>query len=471
MHYLEEDTIVAPATVPGTGALSLLRISGPLAIGACDTIINFKGATLSDTPGGRLRYGEVFLADGSLLDTVVVSVYRAPHSYTGEDSIEITCHASKYIVSTLMEMLCAAGCRLAGPGEFTKRAFLNGKMDLSQAEAVADVISSNSAAAHRVAMNQLRGGYSEDLRVLRDHLIQMASMMELELDFSEEEVEFANRGELKALLATISEHIDRLIASFKLGNAIKNGVPVAIVGPVNAGKSTLLNTLLNEDRAIVSDVAGTTRDTIEETLNIDGVLFRFIDTAGLRETSEYVENAGIQRSIKKLSEADIVLAVVDLTAPADESVAALNDIVSKVDFTTQKLAVLLNKWSSEGANKNVTTINKFVTSLENQIFVLEISALDKKGIDELKKYLRDSIGNVNLQEDTTLVTNIRHLEALKNARVSLSAVSAGLASASPTDLVAQDLREAITSISSILGEDITPDTVLHHIFAHHCIGK
>ena len=471
MHYLEEDTIVAPATVPGTGALSLLRISGPLAIGACDTIINFKGATLSDTPGGRLRYGEVLLADGSLLDTVVVSVYRAPHSYTGEDSIEITCHASKYIVSTLMEMLCAAGCRLAGPGEFTKRAFLNGKMDLSQAEAVADVISSNSAAAHRVAMNQLRGGYSEDLRVLRDHLVQMASMMELELDFSEEEVEFANRGELKALLATISEHIDRLIASFKLGNAIKNGVPVAIVGPVNAGKSTLLNTLLNEERAIVSDVAGTTRDTIEETLNIDGVLFRFIDTAGLRETSEYVENAGIQRSIKKLSEADIVLAVVDLTAPADESVAALNDIVSKVDFTTQKLAVLLNKWSSDGVNKNVTMINKFVTSLENQISVLEISALEKKGIDELKKYLRDGIGNVNLQEDTTLVTNIRHLEALKNARVSLSAVSAGLASASPTDLVAQDLREAITSISSILGEDITPDTVLHHIFAHHCIGK
>lgn len=471
MHYLEEDTIVAPATVPGTGALSLLRISGPSAIGACDTIVNFKGASLSDTPGGRLRYGEVFLADGSLLDTVVVSVYRAPHSYTGEDSIEITCHASKYIVSTLMEMLYAAGCRLAGPGEFTKRAFLNGKMDLSQAEAVADVISSNSAAAHRVAMNQLRGGYSEDLRVLRDHLIQMASMMELELDFSEEEVEFANRGELKALLATISEHIDRLIASFKLGNAIKNGVPVAIVGPVNAGKSTLLNTLLNEDRAIVSDVAGTTRDTIEETLNIDGVLFRFIDTAGLRETSEYVENAGIQRSIKKLSEADIVLAVVDLTAPADESVAALKDIVSKVDFTTQKLAVLLNKWSSDSANKNVTTINKFVTSLENQIFVLEISALKKKGIDELKKYLRDGIGNVNLQEDTTLVTNIRHLEALKNARVSLSAVSAGLALASPTDLVAQDLREAITSISSILGEDITPDTVLHHIFAHHCIGK
>lgn len=471
MHYLEEDTIVAPATVPGTGALSLLRISGPLSIVVTDTIVKFKGSPLSETPGGRLRYGEVFLANGTLLDTVVVSVYRAPHSYTGEDSIELTCHASKYIVSTLMELYCSAGCRLAGPGEFTKRAFLAGKMDLSQAEAVADVISSNSAAAHRVAMNQLRGGYSDDLRVLRDHLVQMASMMELELDFSEEEVEFANRAELKALLATISDHIDRLISSFKLGNAIKNGVPVAIVGPVNAGKSTLLNTLLNEDRAIVSDVAGTTRDTIEETMNIDGVLFRFIDTAGLRETSEFVENAGIQRSIKKLSEADIVLAVIDLTAPADESVAALKDIVSKVDFTNQKLAVLLNKWSKNAANKNVTIINNFVTSIENQIVIFEISALEKIGIDKLKSFLRDCIGSVNLQEDTVLVTNIRHLEALKKARVCLSDVATGLASSSPTDLVAQDLRDAISSISSILGEDITPDTVLHHIFKNHCIGK
>ena len=471
MHYLKEDTIVAPATVPGTGALSLLRISGHLSIDICDKVIRFSGAPLSDTPGGRLRYGEVLLSDGSLLDTVVVSVFRAPHSYTGEDSVEISCHASSFIVSKLMELLCTAGCRLAEPGEFTKRAFLNGKMDLSQAEAVADVISSNSAASHRVAMNQLRGGYSRDLRILRDQLIQMASMMELELDFSEEDVEFANRAELKSILATISDHIDRLISSFKLGNAIKNGVPVAIVGPVNAGKSTLLNTLLNEDRAIVSDVAGTTRDTIEETLNIDGVLFRFIDTAGLRETSEYVENAGIQRSIKKLSEADIVLAVVDLTAPLEQTLEALKDIVSKVDFTNQKLAILLNKWTLNSDNKNVTYINNFVISFNNQIFKLEISAKEKIGIEELKKFLSDSVGHQILQQDTVLVTNIRHLEALQNARSGLTAVDSGLAASSPTDLVAQDLREAISSISSILGEDITPDTVLHHIFANHCIGK
>ena len=471
MHYLEEDTIVAPATLPGTGALSLLRISGPLSISICDNVVRFSGASLSDTPGGRLRYGEVFGADGSLLDTVVVSVFRAPHSYTGEDSVELSCHASKFIVSRLLELLCSAGARLAGPGEFTKRAFLNGKMDLSQAEAVADVISSNSAASHRVAMNQLRGGYSGDLRSLRDDLIQMASLMELELDFSEEEVEFADRKHLQTLLDTVCVHIDKLISSFKLGNAIKNGIPVAIVGPVNAGKSTLLNTLLNEERAIVSDVAGTTRDTIAETVNIGGLLFRFIDTAGLRETSEYVESAGIERSFRKLSEADVVLAVIDSTAPADASLSSIKDIISKVDFTNQKLVILLNKCPKNSYNKNVTLINKFVLSLNNQIDIFKISALEKIGIEEVKNYLTESFSQLNLQEDTTLVTNIRHLEALKNARNSLSAVASGLSHGSPTDLVAQDLREAISHITSILGEDITPDTVLHHIFANHCIGK
>ena len=319
MQYLDEDTIVAPATIPGTGALSLIRISGPSALEVCSKVVRLpSGPSLPDSPGGRLRYGEVFGADGSLLDTVVVSVFRAPHSYTGEDSAELSCHASAYIVSRLLELLCNAGARLAGPGEFTKRAFLNGKMDLSQAEAVADVISSNSEASHRVAMNQLRGGYSDDLRTLRDALVEMASLMELELDFSEEDVEFADRSKLRSLLLATCSHTDKLIASFRLGNAMKNGIPVAIVGPVNAGKSTLLNALLNEDRAIVSDVAGTTRDTIEETLNIGGILFRFIDTAGLRDTDEAVENAGIDRSLKKLSEADAVLAVVDIAAPADD---------------------------------------------------------------------------------------------------------------------------------------------------------
>lgn len=471
MHYLEEDTIVAPATVPGTGALSLIRVSGRAAIAACGSVVRVCGMPLSDTPGGRLRYGEVFLADGSLLDTVVVSVFRAPHSYTGEDSVEVSCHASKYIVSTLIEMFCAAGCRLAGPGEFTQRAFLAGKMDLSQAEAVADVISSNSAASHRVAMNQLKGGYSNDLKSLRSQLVEMASLLELELDFSEEEVEFANRDQLKALLQTVSGHIEKLISSFKLGNAIKNGIPVAIVGPVNAGKSTLLNALLNEDRAIVSSIAGTTRDTIEETVNIGGILFRFIDTAGLRETSEDIENEGIKRSIKKLSEAEIVLAVIDLTAPLEETCAAVKEIAEKVDFTSQKLVILLNKCTSEGANKNVTLFNNIVTNINNQVVTLEVSALEKIGLDKLENLLKEYFGALNLQEDTTLVTNVRHLEALKEARKNLSAVSLGLRTGSPTDLVAQDLRDAITAISSILGEDITPDTVLHHIFKNHCIGK
>ena len=472
MHYFEEDTIVAPATIPGAGALSVIRLSGPDAIGICSKIVRFSGPSLADTPGGRLRYGEVYDTDGSLLDTVVVSVFRAPHSYTGEDSAEISCHASKYIVSRLIDLLCSNGARLAGPGEFTKRAFLLGKMDLSQAEAVADVISSNSASAHRVAMTQMRGGYSRELEGLRDELVHMASLLELELDFSEEEVEFANRKELKALLEKISTHIDTLISSFKLGNAIKNGIPVAIVGSVNAGKSTLLNALLNEDRAIVSDIAGTTRDTIEETVNIGGFLFRFIDTAGLRETQESIESAGIERSLKKLSEAEIVLAVVDFSQPDKAVLQSVKDIASKVNFDIQKLAILLNKTDKTPLNKNVTNINEFVLSLNNKIVTFRLSAKDGSGLEEVKKYLTSSFCGLNsLSEDAVLVTNERHLEALKNARKALSAVSSGLASDSPSDLVAQDLREAISNISSILGQDITPDTILHHIFRNHCIGK
>ena len=472
MHYLEEDTIAAPATLPGTGALSIIRISGPLALDACGKVVSFRGAGLADTAGGRIRYGEVFEADGSLLDTVVVSVFRAPHSYTGEDSCEISCHASKYIVSRIMELLCAAGCRLAQPGEFTQRAFLAGKMDLSQAEAVADVISSNSAAAHRVAMTQFRGGYSQELRSLKDNLVEMASLLELELDFSEEEVEFANREQLKYLLEKISVHIDRLISSFRLGNAIKNGIPVAIVGPVNAGKSTLLNVLLNEERAIVSDIAGTTRDTIEETMNIGGLLFRFIDTAGLRQTSETIESLGISRSLDKLSKADVVLAVIDLTSSCEESSKAILEVVQKVDFSCQKLVILLNKCTSEGVNKNVSILNNFVSTLDVKADTFVISTKDKIGINELQNYLSEAFsGLTSIGEDAVLVTNIRHLEALNNAASSLAAVSSGLASGSPTDLVAQDLREAIASISSITGDTITPDTILHHIFRNHCIGK
>ena len=279
MYIRNEDTICAPATVPGTGAISVIRVSGPEALSVADKTVMCRKGTISDAPGYTIRFGTVTAADGSVLDEVLVSVFRAPHSYTGEDSVEISCHASSYIVSSLMDLLYAAGARAAEPGEFTQRAFINGKMDLAQAEAVADVISSQNAAAHRVAFKQMKGGFSTELKSMRAELLEIVSLMELELDFSEEDVEFADRSRLDTLLDAIIGHISRLIDSFRLGNAIKNGVPVAIAGATNTGKSTLLNALLGEERAIVSDIHGTTRDTIEETLNIDGVLFRFIDTA------------------------------------------------------------------------------------------------------------------------------------------------------------------------------------------------
>lgn len=311
MYIRNEDTICAPATIPGTGAISVIRLSGPDAHAIADKVVRCSKGSISQAKGYTMKFGTVVSGDGTVVDEVIASVFRAPHSYTGEDSVELSCHASSYIVSTVMDLLIAAGARAAEPGEFTQRAFLNGKMDLAQAEAVADVISSQSAAAHRIAFSQMKGGFSAELRDMRSELLELVSLMELELDFSEEEVEFADRSRLDSLLAGITAHASRLIDSFRLGNAIKNGVPVAIAGATNTGKSTLLNALLGEDRAIVSDVHGTTRDTIEETMNIDGVLFRFIDTAGLRETSEIVEKIGIERTFKKISEASIVLGMVE----------------------------------------------------------------------------------------------------------------------------------------------------------------
>ena len=317
MYIKNEDTICAPATVPGTGAISVIRVSGPDALTIADKVVSCRHGSISKAEGYTLRFGTILDADEVIIDEVLVSVFRAPHSYTGENSVEISCHASSYIVARIMDLLYAAGARAAEPGEFTQRAYLNGKMDLAQAEAVADVIASQNAAAHRIAFKQMKGGFSSELRDMRGELLELVSLMELELDFSEEEVEFADRSRLDALLDQIVGHVGRLIDSFRLGNAIKNGVPVAIAGATNTGKSTLLNALLGEDRAIVSDVHGTTRDTIEETLNIDGILFRFIDTAGLRETSEIVEKIGIERTFKKISEASIVHGMLDLTRDFD----------------------------------------------------------------------------------------------------------------------------------------------------------
>ena len=483
MYIHNEDTIYAPATVPGTGAISVIRISGPDALTIADKVITCRRGSISDAAGYTIRFGTAVSPSGETIDEVLASVFRAPHSYTGENSVEISCHASSFIVTTLMEMLSEAGARAAEPGEFTQRAYLNGKMDLAQAEAVADVIASQNAAAHRIAFKQMKGGFSSELKDMRSELLELVSLMELELDFSEEDVEFADRSRLDSLLVKITEHITRLIDSFRLGNAIKNGVPVAIAGATNTGKSTLLNALLGEDRAIVSDIHGTTRDTIEETLNIDGILFRFIDTAGLRETSEVVEKIGIERTFKKISEASIVLGMVDLTRDSETTCETVRSIIEAVDFKTQKLVFLLNKTDISDTNKFVTTKNIIVSEIEKQsvahidicniekyVEIIPMSAKTGSGVSELRSILASSQKNLLAESDTTLVTNQRHVQALTDARTSLLRVREGLASGLPSDLAAQDIREAIYHLGSIVGE-ISTDEVLGNIFANFCIGK
>ena len=483
MYTRNEDTICAPATIPGTGAISIIRISGPKALEIADKVIHCRKGKISDSDGYTIRFGTVQDASGKVLDEVLASIFRAPHSYTGEDSVEISCHASAYIVSEMMALLFSAGARAAEPGEFTQRAYLNGKMDLAQAEAVADLISSQNAAAHRIALKQMKGGFSSELREMRGELLEIVSLMELELDFSEEDVEFADRDRLDTLLDQIITHVGRLIDSFRLGNAIKNGVPVAIAGATNTGKSTLLNALLGEDRAIVSDIHGTTRDTIEETLNIDGVLFRFIDTAGLRETSEVVEKIGIERTFKKISEASIILGMVDLTRDIDTTLRTVSDIIGNVDFNSQKLVILLNKTDLTDVNKNVTLTNSIVSLINNKgitidvcknndqaVNILQISAKTGSGIEKLRNLLASTQHDILGDSDTTLVTNQRHVQALTESRTSLLRVREGLASALPTDLAAQDIREAIYHIGSIVGE-ISTDEVLGNIFQNFCIGK
>ena len=505
MYILNEDTICAPATVPGTGAISVIRVSGPDAHAIADKVVKCRKGSISEAAGYTIKFGNVYDAAGSIVDEVLVSVFRAPHSYTGENSVEISCHASSYIVSTLMNLLYTAGARAAEPGEFTQRAYLNGKMDLAQAEAVADVIASQNAAAHRVAFKQMKGGFSSELKGMRNELLELVSLMELELDFSEEEVEFADRSQLNNLLDQIVAHVSRLIDSFRLGNAIKNGVPVAIAGATNTGKSTLLNALLGEDRAIVSDVHGTTRDTIEETLNIDGILFRFIDTAGLRETTETVEKIGIERTFKKINEASIVLGMIDLTRDFDSTCETINEIISKVNFDEQTLAILLNKTDISEINKKVTLYNYIVSLIENKelkhkcvifdkegcessiptektadpseiqahsdsIAVIPISAKTGSGLEILRTHLASTQRDLLADSDTTLVTNQRHAQALSDARASLLRVREGLASGIPTDLAAQDIREAIYHLGSIVGE-ISTDEVLGNIFRNFCIGK
>ena len=491
-----DGTICAPATIPGTGAISIIRVSGEDSLAIADKVIDVKGESLSETEGYRLRYGTIFADDGSVLDNVIVSVFRAPHSYTGENSVEISCHASRFIVNEVLELLVNAGARVAAPGEFTRRAFVNGKMDLAQAEAVADVIASQSAAAHRVAMNQLKGGFSSELKTLREKLLTMTSLLELELDFSEEDVEFASRSELGALVEETLTHIVRLTDSFSRGNAIKNGVPVAIVGATNTGKSTLLNALLGEERAIVSDIAGTTRDTIEETLNLGGVMFRFIDTAGIRETDELVEKIGIERTFKKLNEASIVLGMTDLSRGEDSVLADAEYIWSKVNASSsdREFVLLVNKCdvdviesvaagsgagyvetgSGAGHAGKAGKMARIEAALREKGIVTKmvpISAKTGSGLSELTETLAEIGRRITGDTDETLVTNIRHYEALSRAATALGRVRDGLKVATlPPDLIAQDLREALYHLGEIVGE-ISTDEVLGNIFRKFCIGK
>lgn len=487
-----EDTIVAAATVPGTGAISVIRISGRDAVALADGIVD---TPLAGAKGYSSHFGHVIAAGTStrdsahnddcpylktdgieVVDEVIVTVFRAPKSYTGEDCVEISCHASSYIVSRIIFLLIEAGARQAEPGEFTQRAFLAGKMDLTQAEAVADVIASQNAAAHRIAMNQMRGGFSNELQEMRGKLLEMTSLMELELDFSEEEVEFADRSVLRELLEQVLSHVSRLRESFKLGNAIKNGVPVAIAGAVNTGKSTLLNALLGEDRAIVSDIPGTTRDTVEDTIIIEGLPFRLIDTAGIRETSEEIEKIGIQRSFSKISSADIILGVIDYTKPLEVILNETKDLVSNVDLKSQYLIILLNKADILGSNKNVRPFNKDVlftdlslNSCEN-FQILEISAKTGSGLSKLKESLKVIEQKRESSAGSILVANARHFEALGKAEQCLRNVRKSLDLKIPTDLISQDLREALYHLGTITGE-ISTDEVLGEIFGKFCIGK
>ena len=463
------DTICAPASSVGGGAVSIIRISGTQCFPTLDSLLEFTHGNAASSPGYRLKRAQ--FAD---VDDVLVGIFRAPHSYTGEDAAEIYCHASPYIVSRILELLCSKGCRMAEPGEFTRRAFLNGKMDLAQAEAVADVIAAQSEAQLRVAGTQLRGGYSSELRQIRASLVELSALMELELDFSEEDVEFADRARLRELLDSATQRCRSLCNSFRAGNAIRNGVPVAIAGAPNSGKSTLLNALLHDDRAIVSPIPGTTRDTIEEGCVLGGILMRFIDTAGLRESDDCIERMGIERSRAKIREAFVVLGVLDAALDPNELLAQACELASCMSSEDQKLVLLLNKLDiadNPHANKNVMRANIFVSLLVDKGIdanVLEISAKTGLGIDKLLDTLASSCSPDSGSD--LLVTNARHAEALRASAEALDKVASGLELQLPTDLLAEDLRDAISHLGTITGE-ISTDEVLGEIFGRFCIGK
>lgn len=461
---MTNDTICAISTAAGVGGVAVIRVSGTEAFAICDTLFHAKkkDKKLAEQPAYSLTYGTI-RTESETVDDVVAAIFRAPHSFTGEDTVEITCHGSLYIQQRILQLLMAAGCRMALPGEYTQRAFLNGKMDLSQAEAVADLIASTSAGQHRLALTQMRGGFSRELKALREQLLKITSLMELELDFGDhEELEFADRTELKALAAEIERVISRLAGSFKTGNAIKNGIPVAIIGETNAGKSTLLNLLLHEEKAIVSDIHGTTRDVIEDTTTLAGQLYRFIDTAGIRDTTDTIESLGIERTFRKIAQATIVLWMIDSTDAARQ----IEEIGGKIfpQCADKQLIMVFNKADLLDEQPDWSTL------LPQQLPFVAISAKAETNIERLQQMLVDAASAPDAGQGDVIVSNLRHYEALTRALDAIHRVQDGLAANLSGDFVSQDLRECIFHLSDIVGE-VTTDQVLGNIFSHFCIGK
>jgi tRNA modification GTPase len=464
MNFDLSDTIVALATAPGTAAIAVIRVSGQNAIELIEPFFytrSLKKKSLVGKPSHMAHFG-LIVKQNEIIDEVLLTTFKGPNSYTGQDSIEISCHGSLYIQQQLLQLILSAGARMAQPGEFTMRAYLNGKMDLSQAEAVADLIAGNSSVSHATAMKQMRGGFSSKIKALRDNLINFAALIELELDFSEEDVEFADRSDLKNLVHNIAQVVETLVKSFELGNVLKNGIPVVIVGKPNAGKSTLLNVLLNDERAIVSEIPGTTRDTIEDTLLVEGVLFRLIDTAGLRTTSDVIEQIGVHKALQAIQNASIVVYLFDVqTLSPEDLTLELAEIKEQVG--NAQVLIVANKMDVEDHTRIKETFNKFPN-------MLYISAKETLNIDVLKQKLLGFYDAQTIEKSDTIVTNARHANSLQNAGNALNNVLTGLENKIPGDLLALDIRYALTELGQITGE-VTNDDLLETIFRRFCIGK